>query len=439
MFKIFNYFGEIWQSSTILNKLLFILYILIIYRLLVFLPVPFIDIHELMNTLENNSASGSGETGGLEFFAMLMGGSLEQFSIIAVGLIPFINASIIMQLLTAVLPKLEELKEQGDVGTMKIQQYTRYLTLPLAFVQSYGMVFLMNSVLGGTVIDTSFLNITLAAFTMTVATMFLIWLGELITEKGLANGISLLIFSSIVSGISSQVYSHSSGGFNIMSIIFTLLVVLILIVLAVFLIKTKKEIPIVYSRQGQVQDTATLPIPLNPVGMVPIIFAIAFITFPYLLSQIVLRYSTNSEIVNNIANWITNNLSIYSEQPSVIAILVYFLLIVLFTFFYTIIIFNPERISDNIQKRGGFIPGIRPGEETSKYINSTLYHLCLWGGVGLGIIGIYSYIIYYIPFIEQGSIPVVVQGAGIIIIVGVVQDIINKLNAQLSMEKYDKI
>ncbi len=439
MFKIFNYFSEIWQSSSILKKLLFMVIILAIYRLLVFIPVPFVDIDAFYTATIDN-------TGWLEFFAMLMWWTLEQFSIIAVWLIPFINASIIMQLLTAVVPKLEELKEQWDQWTMKIQQYTRYLTLPLAFLQAFWMIFFINSVLWWNVIDTSINTLLLAAFVMTVWTMFLVWLWELITEKWLANGISLLIFSSIVAWMTSQIYWYLWESWVNMwwIVLFMLSIVLVLVILAVLLIRTKKEIPIVYARQWQVEDTATLPIPLNPVWMIPIIFAIAFITFPYLLSQIVTRYWSQSEFVTNMSNWISTHLNIYTEQPWVIAIVVYFILIVLFTFFYTIIIFNPERMADNIQKRWWFIPGIRPGEETSKYINQTLYHLCFWWWIGLWVIGIYTYVLSYIPFIQQAaqtlwSIPVVVSGAWIIIIVWVVQDIINKLNAQLAMEKYDKI
>ncbi|UFX82770.1 preprotein translocase subunit SecY [Candidatus Absconditicoccus praedator] len=439
MFKILNYLQQIRESPTVRRKLLFMVAILALYRLMVFVPVPFVDVDTFMMATMDDA-------GGLEFFAMLLGGTIEQFSIVAVGLIPFINASIIMQLLAAVVPQLEELKEQGETGQMKIQQYTRYLTLPLAFVQAIGMIFFINNILGGDVIQTTVGNVILAAFAMSVGTMILMWFGEMITEKGMANGISLLIFSSIVAGMTSQVYNYiGQAGADIVGIIvFMFLLVLILVILAILLVKTKKDIPIVYSRQGNVEDTASLPIPLNPVGMIPIIFAIAFASFPYLLSQLMVRVGTQNEFVQASASWIETHLNIYTQQPSVIAIIVYFLLIVAFTFFYTIIVFNPDRMADNIQKRGGFIPGIRPGEETAKYINQTLYHLCFWGGIGLGLIGIYSYVLSYIPFIQQatqsvGAIPVVVSGAGIIIIVNVVVDIINRLNSQLAMEKYDKI
>lgn len=165
-----------------------------------------------------------------------------------------------------------------------------------------------------------------------------------------------------------------------------------------------------------------LPIPLNPVGMIPIIFAIAFVTFPYLLSRLVVQFQPMNANLMGLANWIEANLNIYSQQPALVAIIFYFGLIVLFTFFYTMIVFSPERIADTVQKRGGFVPGIRPGDETAKYINKILMHLCLWGGAGLAAIGVYSYVLNYIPFIQDivlalGSLPIVITGSGVIIIV----------------------
>jgi len=190
---------EILGSKIIRNKILFTIGILALYRLLVLIPVPFVNIDLLIaSTLDSSSA-------GLGYFVMFLGGSLENFSLIAVGLAPFINASIILQLLSAVVPHLEELTEQGEVGQQKIQQYTRYLTVPLAFVQGIGMVFFINYLLGGSVIDTGLSTLLLSAFAMTVGAVLLMWLGELITEKGVANGISILIFSSIVAGMTQQI------------------------------------------------------------------------------------------------------------------------------------------------------------------------------------------------------------------------------------------
>ncbi|MCF7835055.1 preprotein translocase subunit SecY [Candidatus Gracilibacteria bacterium] len=430
---------SVFKNKYIVDKIVFTLIILAIYRLLVFLPVPFVDIHALMGrTLD------AGAAGGLGYFVMLLGGALDSFSIIAIGLAPYINASIIMQLMGSVIPKLEELTEQGEAGQMKIQQYTRYLTLPLAFLQGIGMVYFINYLLGSTVIQTSLINVLLSAFVMTVGAIMLMRLGELITEKGVSNGVSLLIFASIVAGMTQQIYSDVSGSSSFWGVIvFMLVIVLVLILFSIFILKSMKEIPVVYARRGKVEQTSTLPIPMNPVGMIPIIFAIAFVSFPYLLSKMIVQFQPMNAKLVGFSTWIESNLNIYSQQPGAWAILFYFILIVAFTFFYTLITFSPDKISDNIQKRGGFVPGIRPGKETAKYLNGILMHLCLWGGVGLALIGSYSYLISYVPFIQDlvqsiGSLPVVVTGSGVIIIVGVVQDIINKVQADLLMQKYEK-
>lgn len=432
--------GDIWRSKTIRKKILITLGLLALYRLLVFLPVPFVNIDNLVNHSQLASS-------GLQYFAMLLGGSLEQFSIIAVGLGAYINASIIVQLLTAVIPALEELQEQGETWTMKIQQYTRWLTFPLAFIQGIGMTYFANYLLGGNLINVqNFGLVLLSAFVLSVGAVMLLYIGELITEKGISNGISLIIFSSIVSGIVSKVYTDvaAARGDWIGVVIFMLVIVIGLILLSVLILKTIKEIPIIYAKQGKVQESSTLPIPLNPVGMIPIIFAIAFVTFPYLISQMITKFGGSNNTMLEIAKRVEANFNIYSQQPAILAIVVYFILIVAFTFFYSLITFNPEKMSDNIQKRGGFIPGIRPGNQTASYIGKLLSHLCLWGGLGLGLIGIYTYVLQYIPFIQDltqslGALPIVVTGSGVIIIVWVVQEIVNKINAELLMHKYDRV
>jgi preprotein translocase subunit SecY len=223
--------------------------------------------------------------------------------------------------------------------------------------------------------------------------------------------------------MTQKIYSSVAGTSNVLGIIiFMLVIVLVLIFLSIFILKSVKEIPVIYARRGKVQESSSLPIPMNPVGMVPIIFSIAFVSFPYLLSKLITQFQPMNTRLVGIANRVEANLNIYSQQPGILAVVFYFILIVAFTFFYTLIVFSPEKISDNIQKRGGFVPGIRPGKETAKYINGILMHLCLRGGIGLALIGVYSYILNYIPFIQDlvqsfGSLPVVVTGSGVIIIV----------------------
>jgi len=439
MEKFLKKLQEIRENPSIKKKIIFTLVMLALYRLLVFIPVPFVDITALMSKTISTGDSGVG------YFIMLLWGSLEQFALVAVGLAPFINASIIMQLLGSVVPKLEELTEQGESGQQKIQQYTRYLSVPLAFLQSIGMVFFINYLLGGNVVSTEPFNLIITAFTMTVWSVLLMWIGELITEKGVSNGTSMLIFASIVAGITQKIYSSMAGSSSTIGvIIFMLVIVLGLVLLSIFILKSIKEIPVIYARRGKVEESSSLPIPMNPVGMVPIIFSIAFVSFPYLLSKLVTQFQPANLKLVGMANWIEANLNIYTQQPGIPAIVLYFALIIVFTFFYTLIVFSPEKIADNIQKRGGFVPGIRPGKETAKYINGILMHLCLWWGAGLAFIGIYSYLLNYIPFIQTlvqslGSLPVVVTGSGVIIIVWVVQEIMNKIKTDMLMQRYDKI
>jgi len=435
---------SIFASKTLRKKIFFTLIILAVYRFFVVIPVPFADIFALMGDRQWVDAQW------LDFFAMLLGGTLEQFSIIALWLIPFINASIIMQLLTVAIPHLEELQEQWEVGQMKTQQYTRRLTVPLAFAQSIGMVFFINMILWGNIIDTWDKWILFgSAFVLVVWTVLLMWIWELITEKGISNGVSLIIFSSIIAGMSGKVFSFINTwewSADLTSIlIFMILIVLVLVVLSIMLVKTKKEVPIIYARQGKIEETAILPIPLNPVGMIPIIFSMAFVSFPYVISQMLYQVKV-TPATTALKEFSDTYLNMYTQNPSWTVVLLYFILIVLFTFFYTWVVFKPEKMAENIQKRGGFIQGIRPGKETAMYLNGLLKHLCFWWGTWLWIIWIYTYVLNWIPFIQAqitngwlDAIPVIITGSGIIIVVWVVQELINKVNAELLMEKYDKV
>ena len=438
MSKFRKKFNSIISNKSLMKKIWFTLWILALYRLLVHIPVPFVNIHNLMDQIWAISSSG------LWYLVMMMWWSLDNFSIIAIWLSPYINASIIMQLLWAVIPSLEQLTEEWEAWQQKINQYTRYLSIPLAFLQWIGMVFFINYSLWGNVIDTSAGTLVLAALAMTVGSVLLMRLWELITEKWIANGISILIFSSIVAWITQSVYGSFSGTSSIWwMLLFMLIIVLVLIVLSIFILKSVKEIPIIYARKGKVQESSILPIPMNPVWMIPIIFAMAFVSFPYLLSKIIVQFQPMNERLVHIADWIEVNLNIYSQQPGIWAVLIYFILIVAFTFFYTLIVFSPEKMSDNVQKRWWFVPGIRPWKETSAYINKILMHLCLWWWFGLALIGIYSYVLNYIPFIQNlvqslWSLPVIVTWSWVIIIVWVVQEIINKVETDLIMQRYEK-
>lgn len=422
-----------------MRKIWFTVGILAIYRLLVFIPVPFVDISSLMTqTIDSWVAGGFG------YLVMLMWWALENFAIIAIWVSPYITASIILQLLSSVVPSLEELTEQWEVGHNKINQYTRLLTVPMAFLQWIWMTYLMNSMLGGNAVSTNIGTVMLVAFVLTVWAIWLMWLWELITEKGVSNGISLLIFASIVSGIFQKWYNSLTAWQNwFYVLLFMLAIVLVLIFLSIFILKSTKEIPVIYTRSGKVQQSSILPIPMNPVGMVPIIFAMAFVSFPYLCFQLLHNFMPMNQKIAAISNWIELHLNIYSSQPGWLAILCYVVLIVAFTFLYAMITFSPDRISDNIQKRWGYIPWIRPWKATAKYINGVLMHLCLWWGLWLALIACYTYIFNAIPFLQNiatalGGLPAVVTGSGIIIIVWVVQELINKISTDMVMKRYEK-
>lgn len=429
---------EITSNKTIMKKVYFTLGILALYRLLIYIPVPFVDVSSIINSsLDAWAAWGFG------YLVMLMGWALENFAIIAIWVSPYITASIILQLLSSVLPSLEELTEQWEVGQNKINQYTRLLTVPMAFLQWIGMTYLMNSMLGWNAVATDFGTVLLVAFVLTVGAVWLMWLWELITEKWVSNGISLLIFASIVSGIFQKWYNSLSWSNWFYVLLFMLAIVLVLILLSIFILKSTKEIPVIYTRSGKVQQSSILPIPMNPVGMVPIIFAMAFVSFPYLCFQLLHNFMPMNEKIAAISNWIELHLNIYSTQPGWLAILCYVILIVAFTFLYAMITFSPDRISDNIQKRGGYVPWIRPWKATAKYINGVLMHLCLWWGLGLALIACYTYIFNWIPFLQNiatalGWLPTVVTGSGVIIIVWVVQELINKIQTDMVMKRYEK-
>ena len=396
MQKFKKKFKSIISNKNLMKKIGFTLLILFLYRGLVHVPVPFVNIDTLMWQI------WSASTAWLWYLVMMLWWSLDNFSIIAIWLAPYINASIIMQLLWAIVPKLEELTEQWEAWQKTIQQYTRYLSIPLAFLQWIGMVYFINYTLWGNVIDTSIWTLLLASFAMTIGSVLLMWMWELITEKWIANGISILIFSSIVAGITQSVYGSFSGTSSIMwMLIFMLVIVLVLIILSIFILKSVKEIPIIYARKGKVQESSILPIPMNPVWMIPIIFSMAFVSFPYLLSKLIVQFQPMNTKLVAIADWIEANLNIYNSNPSLLAVVIYFVLIVLFTFFYTLIVFSPDRMSDNIQKRWWFVPWIRPWKETSAYINKILMHLCLWWWMWLALVWVYSYVLNYIPFRQK--------------------------------------
>ena len=348
----------------------------------------------------------------------------------ALGLNPYINASIILQLLTYVVPSLEALSKEGEYGQEKINQYTRFLTIPLAAVQAFGMYSLLRS--QGIISTLSPLGLFSLILTMTAGTVFAVWLGELITEYGFSNGVSILIFAGIIARLPITIGQSITAvqREDIMRILVFLVIAVVIVGLIVFMNEAVRRVPISYARRagkGISPLASYLPLRLNQAGVIPIIFAVSLVLLPSIVSQFL------SGVNNpNLANLATSVASLFNPQ-SVVYNLTYFLLVFGFTYFYTAIVFNPTKIAENLQKNGGFIPGIRPGSATSTYLSFILNRITLVGATFLGLIAI-------LPSFFQNFVGVAnlaIGGTGILIVVSVVLEMTRELEAQLVMRRYE--
>lgn len=428
-----TYLKQIWNSKDLRNKILFTTLMLVLYRLLAHITVPGANIDGLRAIANRNAL--------LEVFSLLTGGSTENFSIVLMGLSPYINASIIIQLLTVVIPKLEDISKEGEAGRRKINSYTRWLTFPLAFLQSYGMIILLNSQSQIPIIsDISDPSVILPIMlTISAGTLLLVWIGEQMTERGIGNGISLIIFASIISSMPTMVgqglFLAQTDESKLIPFVAILLLTVILITIVVLVNEAQRRVPVTYAGRGvkSKDSQAFLPIRINQAGMIPIIFAVALVSFPSIISQF---------LVNARSQWLrdlSTTLNVFFQPNTNTYIIFYFLLVVAFTYFYVSITFKPEEIAESIQKRGGYIPGIRPGKETSTYLHEISNRLTLFGSVFLATIAVLPIIINTLFTTSGiGSVPLIVSGAGIIIIVGVVLELIRQINAQLVMHDYKR-
>ncbi len=423
------YLRQLWRSEELRRRILLTLGLLFAYRVVAHIPVPGIDPYELSTILE----SGGGLGGVLSVFAALTGGGLDNLSIVLLGLSPYINASIIMQLSTVIFPKLEALSKEGEQGRQQINRYTRWLTLPLAFVQSYGFLLLLSQSLGTNFIDTSFPSILLPMLYVTTGAVFLMWLGELITEKGIGNGISLIIFTGIVAGIPSVLASmFYAGEGRLMAFYLFCIVSLAMLVAIVLFTDAHRLIPITYANQGAGRGVqGNIPIRLNQAGMIPIIFAISLITLPSIIGQ----FLQTSERFDGVSTFI--NAYLDPQNPTFIYIFAYFALVLGFTYFYVSVTFKPEEVAESIQKRGGFVPGTRPGKQTASLLARVSNRLNLWGGTFLGIVAIVP--LLFTKFSDLTPQDLIISGSGLIIVVGVVMELIRQINAQLLAHDYEKL
>ncbi len=431
---MFNYLKQIWHTKDLRNKIMYTLGILLIYRILIQISIPGINLANLQ-ALFSTQAGGA-----LGAFSLLTGGSAENFSIVLMGLSPYINASIIIQLLTVIVPRLEAISKEGEMGRARINRYTTYLTLPLAFLQSYGMLVLINTSAGALPIIENIRDpyiVLPIMLIITTGTLVMVWLGNLITENGIGNGVSLLIMTSILSAIPPQIASSlqiaSQDSSKLVPFAGMAIFIILLTILVVIVAESHRNVPISYGGRGQALKQNFLPIRVNQAGMIPIIFAVSLIAFPSVLAQF---FQTSTD---PIAQKFVTFVGTYFNQTGPLYISLYTVLIIAFSFFYVSITFNPDQIADNIQKRGGFVPGLRPGKQTSEYLGKIANRLTLFGGIFLGFIAASPMILNALTSQSStGAIPVLISGAGLIIIVGVVLELMRQVSAQLAMHNYDK-
>lgn len=417
-------FFNAFKIPSLRRKLIVTLIILIIFRIVAHIPVGGIDIAGLRNLFKGNQFLGL-----LDIFS---GGTLFNFSVISLGLNPYINASIIVQLLTMVFPKLEALSQEGEQGRQQINQYTRYLTVPLAIVQAVGVFSLLRN--QGLILTTTPLQILTIIISLTAGTVFLMWLGELLTEYGIGNGISVLIFAGIVvrAPVALQQTLSLVDQQQSLSIIIFLALALLIIMGIVFVNEGRRQIAVHYARRfatGRegIGSSTYLPLRVNQAGVIPIIFAVSLVLLPSFLGNYLA--GVHQPQFSAIGKFLIANFQAQSITYNVI----YFLLVLGFTYFYTAVIFNPKKIADEIKKYGGFIPGIRPGGATADYLNYILLRITLAGAIFLGLIAILPSIASSITGIST----LVIGGTSILIVVSVILDTAKQFESQLIERNYE--
>jgi len=415
-----NAFQQALKVGDLRRKLLFTLLMLLVFRVGAHIPVPGIDPAKLSQLL-------SGQLFG--FFDIISGGAFKRFSIFAMSITPYINASIIFSLLTVVIPKLEELNKEGEEGRKKIAQYTRYATVVLAFIQALGMTVALSKT--GAITNPGIGSYLLIAISLTAGTAMLMWIGEMITEKGIGNGISLIIFAGIVARIPAQIVGVgqeiSSGIAGVFNLILLIVVILVVIAAVVAMNEGQRRLPIQYAKRmvgrrmygGQ---STFLPLKVNPSGVIPIIFAMSLVMFPATIGSWMSPTSAYNQFLNN---WFNFGTVLYN--------VIYAALIVFFTFFYVSIIFNPMDVAENIKKNGGFVPGIRPGRPTAEYIDKVLSRLTMVGGIFLALIAILPNGVIAITGIKS----LWFGGTALLIVVGVALDTMKQIESHLLLRSYE--
>lgn len=421
---MFDKLIQIWKAKDLRNNILFVLAMLVIFRLAAHVPVPGVNADALKSIFEGNQVLG--------LMNIFSGGSMQNFSIVMMGVAPYITSSIIFQLLAMIVPKLEEMQKE-EQGRQKINMWTRWLTVPLAALQSFGMITLLSRSSTEVLGDITTFDWISMITVISAGTIFLMWLGELITEKKIGNGISLLIFAGIVSGLPTTLRNVSVdyNSADLFTMIGFIVITIVTVVGVVIISEGQRNIPVQYAKQVRGNrmygGTSThLPLRVNMAGVIPIIFAISVVIFPSMIAQFLKHAKT--EWIVSASTWVE---ALFQNQ--LFYGIIYFILVFAFTFFYTEVIFHPNQIAENLQKQGGFIPGIRPGRHTSEYLANTTYKIILVGALFLGIIAILPLIMRY--FTDNQSLAV--GGTSLLIVVAVVIETVKQIESQLTMREYE--
>jgi len=419
--KSLSLYKEGLKAPLLRKKIFFTLGILILFRLIAHIPVPGVNLTLLKSFFAQNQL--------LSLLDIFSGGTLANFSIAALGLNPYINASIMLQLLGFVIPELKELQKEGEYGQAKLNQYTRIITIPLSIFQSLGMYGILKS--QNIIAQQSILVIVALIASMVTGTMIMIFLGELINEFGIGNGISVMIFAGIISRLPvSAIQSLSLADFSNPQTLFNLILFLAIAVAIIFAVVTIEEavfrIPVSYAKRAQ---TTYLPIKVNVAGVMPIIFAVSLVSLPSLLGQALSRVGNQA-----IASF-ARNLSSAFSGTSVLYLITYFVMVVAFTFFYSTVVFKPKDVAEELRKSGGFIPGIRPGIATEKRLEYLLYRVVFIGAFFLAMIAVIPSVIQKVTGITSLSI----GGTSVLIVVSVILELNRKIENVVQMYNYDKL
>ncbi len=421
---MFDKLIQIWKAKEVRNKILYVLGMLVVFRLAAHIPIPGVNQTALHNLFASNQILG--------LMNLFSGGGMETFSIVMMGVAPYITSSIIFQLLGMIVPQIEEMQKE-ESGRQKINMWTRWLTVPLGVLQSYGMITLLRRSSSGILGNISTFDFISILITITAGTMLLMWIGELITEQKVGNGISLIIFAGIVAAL-PQMLQQIIVTFD-QSQLFMLIgfaVIAVITVVGVVIINEgQRNIPVQYARQIRGNrafgGTSThLPLRVNMAGVIPIIFAVSVVLFPPMIAQFLVHAKT--AWIASAANGV---ISLFNNQ--LFYGIIYFLMVFAFTYFYTEVIFHPAQIAENLQKQGGFIPGIRPGKTTSDYLAATTHKIILVGALFLGLIAVLPLVMKAFTGIQAFAI----GGTSLLIVVSVVIETVKQIESQLTMREYD--